>query len=435
MPDSRTWLFKPRFRQRAFSWHGSKTAIARLREATSEIKGVARSDPITAAEGFVVLAERLWPALQDIDTSSGALGNAVNTALDELLPIFIAAPAERATRKRWLQRLYWAVQEDGVQYLCAIEDRWGEAAVLPELMNAYADDLLPLLRRVWTLEPTGGYVVGTSICLSSLLEAGRYDELLALLHDARTKLWAWQRYGAEALSRQGLWEAAIAFAEGCKNPRLAPYDDLRIDRFCEDILIRAGRADQAYRRYGLHTVRAPTYLATYRETVRRYPDRDRRQVLLDLIAARGERGKWFAAAKAAAFLDIALECAGSVDAEPATLVRATRDFSVKEPRFALEVGLNALQHMIAGEGFEPEPLLAYQAADYCAAAAARIGLQEWTRQKITELAMQPRPSGETLIQRALTTWLKGENQRPMRAITSESESVGGRRTRLTWRRR
>lgn len=435
MSDSHTWLFKPRFRQRAFGWRGSKTAIARLREATSEIKGVARSDPITAAEGFVLLAERLWPALQDIDTSSGALGKAVNTALDELLPIFISAPAERATRKRWLQRLYRAVQEDGVQYLCAIEDRWGEVAVFPELMNAYADDLLPLLRRVWAQESTGGYVVGTSICLSSLLEAARYDELLALLRDARTKLWAWQRYGAEALSRQGLWEAAIAFAEGCKNPPLAPYDDRRIERFCEDILIRTGRADQAYRQYGLHTVRAPTYLATYRETVYRYPDRDRRQVLLDLIAARGERGKWFAAAKTAGFLDIALECARGADAELATLVRAARDFSVKEPRFALEVGLNALQHMIAGDGFKPEPLLASQAADYCAAAAARIGLQEWTRQKFTELAMQPGPSGETLIQRALITWLNSDSQRPMCAITSESVSVGDLRTRPTWRRR
>ncbi len=435
MVDTRKWLFKPRFRDRAFGLRGSKAAIARLREATSEIEGVARSDLITAAAGFVLLAERLWPALQDVDTSSGALGNAVNASLNELLPIFIAAPLERATRKHWLRRLYQAVQEDGVQYLCPIEDRWGEAAVYPELMNAYADDLLPLLRRVWTQEPRGGYVVGTTICLSSLLEAGRYRELLALLQDARTKLWAWQRYGAEALARQERWDAAIAFAQGCKNPQLGPYDDLRINRFCEDILIRAGRADQAYRLYGLHTVRAPTYLAIYRETARRYPGRDRRQLLLDLIAARGERGKWFAAAKSAGYLDIARECARSFDVDPATLVRAARDFSAKEPGFALEVSLNALERLVASEGFECEPLLTQQAADHSLAAAARIGRQLWVRQKITELAEQPHPSGETLTQRALAAWLKGEDPLLAPAITGRAASGAGRRTRsIRWRR-
>src|SRR6202040_7665 len=130
-----------------FGWHGSRAAIARLQEATSKIKSIARSDAIAAAEGVVALAKRLWPALQEIDTSSGALGNAVNHALEELLPILIAAPADPTPRRCWLERLHQEVQNDGVQYLGLIEDRWGEVAVYPELMNAYADQLLPFLRR------------------------------------------------------------------------------------------------------------------------------------------------------------------------------------------------------------------------------------------------------------------------------------------------
>jgi hypothetical protein len=299
MPGARRWQFKARFRVRVFGWHGSRTAIARLQEATYEIKSIAKSDAVAAAEGVVALAERLWPALQEIDTSSGALGNAVNHALEELLPILIAAPADPTTRRCWLERLHQAVQNDGVQYLWLIEDRWGEVAVYPELMNAYADQLLPLLRRVWREEPTGGYVVGTAICLSSLLEVGRYGDLLALLSDARRKSWGWHRFGAEALARQGMWDAAIAYAEGCRDTRLAPYDDHRIDRFCERVLIRAGKVDQAYRQYGLRSAKGPNYLAIYRETIRRYPNVDQRQILLDLIDTRGERGKWFAAAKAA----------------------------------------------------------------------------------------------------------------------------------------
>src|SRR6476660_10656499 len=87
------------------------------------------------------------------------------------------------------------------------------------------------------------------------------------------------------------------------------------------MLIKSGRADDAYHRYGLKSAAGPTYLAIFRDTVKRYPDRDRRQVLLDLIETRGERGKWFAAAKDAGFLDVALLCARDYAAEPATLVR------------------------------------------------------------------------------------------------------------------
>src|SRR5262249_12146266 len=82
------------------------------------------------------------------------------------------------------------------------------------------------------------------------------------------------------------------------------------------------RPEEAYYRYGLRTVTGSTYLSIYRETLKRYPDRDRRQVLLDLMEARGQRGKWFAAAKDAGFLDIALLCARDFTVEPATLVRA-----------------------------------------------------------------------------------------------------------------
>ena len=37
--------------------------------------------------------ERLWPFLQEIDSSSGNLGLAVNRTLDALIPVLIAAPA------------------------------------------------------------------------------------------------------------------------------------------------------------------------------------------------------------------------------------------------------------------------------------------------------------------------------------------------------
>jgi UvrD-like helicase C-terminal domain/ATP-dependent RecD-like DNA helicase SH3 domain len=78
---------------RAFSWRGSTLASRRLKEAVSEINAVAKSNPVLAGEGVVSLTERLRPAFEEIDISSGALGNAVNCALEELIPVLISAPA------------------------------------------------------------------------------------------------------------------------------------------------------------------------------------------------------------------------------------------------------------------------------------------------------------------------------------------------------
>jgi hypothetical protein len=126
MPTKHTWTFKPRLRAKAFGWQGSHLACQRLKEAVAEIKKVARVDPVIAGDGVVRLMERIWPSFQDVDTSSGALGGAVYWAQNELLPIAIEAPTDRKTRDKWLDRLWQAIEDDGVNYLSPVEDRWGE---------------------------------------------------------------------------------------------------------------------------------------------------------------------------------------------------------------------------------------------------------------------------------------------------------------------
>lgn len=203
----RKWQFKTKFRAKAFGWRGSRLAISRLKEAVSEIKAAAKSDPVAAGDGAVSLMERIWPAFQDIDTSSGALGTAVARTLDELIPILIGAPADHLTRSKWLKRLFEAVQDDG------------------------ADELLPLLRQVWSDQKHCEYVSGTAICLSCLLEAGRYAELAVLLAKQRMKFWSWQWFGAEALLRQARWEEAVAFADSVRDARNPGYDKISIECF------------------------------------------------------------------------------------------------------------------------------------------------------------------------------------------------------------
>ena len=383
---SHKWAFRPGMRAGAFGWRGSAKAIDRLNLANSEIRAVNRADPVTAAEGVVVLAELIWPAFEQIDTSSGALGSAVRRTLEDLVPVLIKAPADEPTRAHWLERLRQAILDDGVDYLATISDRFGEIAAFPTLMRLHADRDLDLIREAWTDHARFSHVATATLTLSCLLEAGRHDELLALLDVRKTRLWFDEKFAAEALLRQGREEAALARAAALLDGDRQPWGGHEIARFCEAILVRQGKADEAYRRFGLPTAAGNTWLAMWRDLVRRYPDRDARSLLEDLIALYGRKGKWFAAAKTAGYLDIALDCAADQEAAPATLIRAARDFEVKNPAFAAQVALHAIAHLLTGLGYEPSPLDIDAAVDHLAAASRRIDRTAWAIEALRRLA-------------------------------------------------
>ena len=406
MAASPKWQFKTKFRANAYGWRGSKLAITRLKDAVKEIRAVAKADPVAAGDGCVALMERLWPALQHIDTSSGALGTAVHNALEDLIPLLIAAPADRETTAKWLERLFDAVQQDGVDYLGPVAERWGEIARYPDLVNQYADMLLDRIREAWADRQRYNHVIGSAICLSCLLEAGRYDELRSLLALRRHRFWSDDRFAADALLRQGLWQEAIAYAEASRSKINGAFSDHAIDRYCEHILIQHGRSDEAYGRYGLASALATTNLATYRALARKYPERDRRQVLIDLIETRGNKGKWFAAAKDAGFLDIAINCAAATDADPATLVRAARDFAGKQPEFAMAVGVLAIRSLLSGGGYEPLLSESASAVRHIMTAAASIGVTDWAIQQIDLALQQPCVMGREVFRDSGTAELR-----------------------------
>ena len=58
MTEAHRWEFKARFRSRAFGWK-SQPAITRIKQAVTEIKKVAKNEPVVAAEGAVVFLERV----------------------------------------------------------------------------------------------------------------------------------------------------------------------------------------------------------------------------------------------------------------------------------------------------------------------------------------------------------------------------------------
>lgn len=383
MPAKHAWTFKPRFRSGAFGWKGSRLACQRLKEAVTEIKKAAKTDPVTAADGVVTLMERIWPAFQSIDTSSGALGGAVNWTQDELLPIVIAAPADAETRGKWLQRLWEAIEEDGVDYLWTVGDRWGELCATREIASFWADELLEDLRSRWSQPEPAGYFRGTAVCLSSLVAAGRHREVLEVLALDRFPSWHHRKFGAWALLAEGRIDEALAYAEGSRGLN---QPNAVIDAACEKILLDAGRSEEAYERYALTANEASTGLATFRMIAKKYPDRDPRQILLDLAESSGERGRWFAAAKDAGFLDLALDFAKTGRTDPRTLSRASRDFLGKDARFSLQVGWLAIQRILEGYGYELTSMDVIDAHGHYMAAADVLGVAAKARADVLALA-------------------------------------------------
>ncbi|MHB8240312.1 MAG: hypothetical protein ACYDFS_11870 [Vulcanimicrobiaceae bacterium] len=148
------WVFKARFRAGAFGWR-SQAAIARIAEAVSEVKRVARTDPVLAADGAVTFLQRLVPAIEQVDSSSGSIGSAVNRAIRELTESIAAAPAAASVRDAWLERLWEAFSEDGYGYLDELGDLWGDLCATGEHANAWADRLAQFVRAAYAIPCDG----------------------------------------------------------------------------------------------------------------------------------------------------------------------------------------------------------------------------------------------------------------------------------------
>jgi len=381
-PEKYKWTFPARFRTGAYSWKASRLACQRLREAVSEIKKVTKKDPVFGAEGAIRLMEKLWPALEHVDSSSGALGSAVNKALDALIPIIIKAPADDKTRNQWLDRLWQAMADDGVDYLSPVGDRWGEICGSAEVAGRWADDLVSMLRSCWADPNPGRYFHGATACLSCLLVAGRYQELLELLELERHPMWHYRRYGVEALLAMGKKAEAVQYAEASRGLN---QPDAVIDQACEEILIASGLNEEAYQRYGLSAAVGNSWIARFRAVAKRYPMKDKSQILTDLIATTpGEEGKWFATAKELKLFDLALELANRSPCDPKTLTRAARDFLDTKPAFALGCAVAALRWLSEGWGYEVTSTDVVEAYDRAMEAAARLDKVDDVTDKIQQ---------------------------------------------------
>jgi hypothetical protein len=387
--DGPKWEFKRRFRRHAFGWK-SQPAIQRVKQAVSEIKKVAREDAPLAAEGAVILLERLSPALEHVDSSSGAIGTAVNTAITELVSIIGGVPVDPNTREAWLERLWAAHEADEIPYIESLADYWGELCASKEVASDWADRLVGITRMALSRdENLRGHFHGTSACLSALYRAERYAEIVDVLQ--MDTIWPYKRWAVKALAAMGKKSEAIRYAESCRGPWT---HESEVDAIGEEILLSSGLVDEAYERYGLRASRGSTYLATFRAVAKKYPHKPPRAILADLVRTTpGDEGKWFAAAKEAGLYDDALALASDTPCDPRTLTRAARDQAEKQPAFAVGAGLLALHWLARGYGYEitsADVLSAYSAT---IAAAERAGNLAESRERIREIVARERVGG------------------------------------------
>ena len=159
-----------------------------------------------------------------------------------------------------------------------------------------------------------------------------------------------------------------------------------------------GLLDEAYRRYAIEANRKTTNLATFRAIAQKYPDKNPKDILSDLVASSpGEPGKWFAAAKSAGLYLEALELANRSPCDPKTLTRAARDMAETEPLFAIEAGMTALKWLAAGYGYDVTGADVISAYSYTMEAAESAQRKTETLARIREMV-----AGEVSADRFVT---------------------------------
>ena len=321
----------------------------------------------------MLFLERVSPAIEQVDGSSGAIGTAVHNAIVQLVPVIAEAPVDEEARQRWLERLFEAHQADRMPYIESLAEYWGELCASNALASTWADRLVGTTRMALSPDPSlHGYYHGTSACLSALYRAERYTEIVDIVRG--DTIWHYKSWAVKAMAAMGKKSEAIRYAEACRDPWTP---DSAVNVLCEEILLSSGLADEAYRRYGLRANDRGTYLATFNAVSKKYPHKSPRDILADLVETTpGKEAKWFAAAKSAGLYEEALALAESGPCDPKTLTRAARDSLTPRPRWSLQVGLLALRRLVEGYGYEITSVDVSAAHDVVLRAATDLGTVE-----------------------------------------------------------
>ena len=114
----------------------------------------------------------------------------------------------------------------------------------------------------------------------------------------------------------------------------------------------------------------------------------------------GDEGKWFAATKDAGLYDEAIALASRTPCDPKTLARAARDYTEKQPAFAVGAGLLPLYWLVQGYGYEITSVDVWDAYRATLAAAERHGSAAEVRERIRKM-VAAEGAGERFVTKVL----------------------------------
>lgn len=406
MTEKHKWTFSGQFKRNGFGWK-SDLPIQRIKEALSEIKAHVKKEPVLAAEGAVLLLEKLSPALTNVDSSSGAIGSWVNRAIETLVPIIANAPVDAKVREKWLNRLWQAFIEDDMCYLDSLADEWGRLCATIPISSQWADRLLAERAFAYAHPPAGyrAYFKGIDACYSALYAAGRLDEVIALSQQDPNQFWSTRLWAVKALDAQGKPREAIEYAQATKEFN---RPDAAIARACESILLNIGLVEEAYEHYALAATQSTTNLATFKAIVKKYPSLDPERILTDLVNKEPyHAGKWFATAKDAGYYGYAIHLTRQSPTDINTLARALRDFSESNPRFAFESGMAAMHWISCEQFYEITQADVNDIINRTMQVSAKIDLDQEQFQDRLQALLGSDRSGAKFLERLITKQLSG----------------------------
>lgn len=394
-PKAKTsWQFQRHFRPNAYGWR-SGPPLSRLRQALSELKQVARNDQVLAAEGAVRLIERLPPALEYTDDSSGSLRGGISQALELTAAFVSSADVDAQTRQDWLERLWTAYEQDERPWIEALGDLWGDLCGSELTAAQWAERLTPRPRPSQHAERIDyAYDRRTVAWLSASFRAGRHDAIVKAL--AEDQFWPHARWAVAALRARGETERALSRAEAATG-RFGSVEALQI---CEELLLELGRRDEAWQRFALEAHESPSRVKWLKSLLKTYPEYDAGSILAQLVAtSRGQEGRWFAAARNNGLLNEALLLAENSAAEPATLITALKQHADSDPPFAFGCGLLAVRGLLRGDAFDPDKIEIETLARHLKSVAEALDASMVLRDSVSELL-------QSHGQRANNRWAK-----------------------------
>lgn len=407
------WHFPAPFKAKRYGLESRasvKKVLAALYDGCEEIETVSATDPATAALGAVLLLETMhdlllrcgWPG-EDIDTRFAA-------ASRELSREYIAeAELDDRTRDQLLDRLLDLLTSSFDWIALPLAEKWGPMCAAVPRASEWADRFLEHFDTgPWP--PVGQHSAecrARIACMSSMLSAGRHEQLLGALESSPADDWAYRRWGMQALVAQGRYADASEYAlsvigkvqrdSDSRNPT-----DARIAAACERILLDAGEFEAAYAGFAvLARLYSPPRMAF--DTIRKtYPDIGPARVFDDLVRRRGE---WveecFNVGMDAGLFDQAIEFGVESHAPPPALIAAAQMLRDRDARLAAFAAVAALEDMAdfgVGYSSDADITLAFEIAiEYGRA----LGLEDEIRQFVADKLAYEASAGRDDLARAL----------------------------------